>query len=218
MERGPVDELLLDNSTAFRSQCLGDMLSRWNIVRVFRAAYRPEGNGIVERHHRTIKAIAERGGISPIEAVYWYNSTPRSGQDESSVPQHSVYKYEWRYPSVVPSGADTNQDDALSIKMGEEVWVKPPDARCTTQWRKGIVTNVNSVNNISVNGMPRHVLDVRPVVIPASPSGGSSEMSSDDSSEASVEPLVSNQRETGENLRPRKNRRPPVWMADYVSD
>lgn len=218
LERGPVDELLLDNSTAFRSQCLGDMLSRWNIVRVFRAAYRPEGNGIVERHHRTIKAIAERGGISPIEAVYWYNSTPRSGQDASSVPQHSVYKYEWRYPSVVPSGANTGQDDALSIKMGEEVWVKPPDARCTTQWRKGIVTHVNSSNNISVNGMPRHVLDVRPVVIPASPSGGSNEMTSDDSSEALVEPLVSDQRETEENLRPRRIRRPPVWMADYVSD
>lgn len=70
LESGPVDELLMDNSTAFRSQCLGDMLHHWNIARVFRAAYRPGGNGIVERHHRTIKAIAERGGISPIESVY----------------------------------------------------------------------------------------------------------------------------------------------------
>ena len=219
LERGPVDELLLDNSTAFRSQCLGDMLSRWNTSRVFRAAYRPEGNGIVERHHRTIKAVAERGGISPIEAVYWYNSTPRSGQDKSSVPQHSVYKYEWRYPSVVPSRADISQDHAHSIKMGEEVWVKPPDARCTSQWRKGIVTHVNSLNNISVDGMPRHVLDVRPVVIPVSPSDDSSEMLSDDSfSGESAEPQEEDQGEAGENLRPRRNRRPPVWMADYVSE
>ena len=166
LERGPVDELLLDNSTAFRSQCLGDMLSHWNITWVIQASYRPGGNGIAERHHRTIKAIAERGGISgTIEAVYWYNSTPSSGQDESFVPQRSVYKYEWRYPSVVPSGVYTSKDDAFSIKMGEEVWVKPPDARCTTQWHKGIVTHVNSLNNISVDGMPRHVLDVRPVVV-----------------------------------------------------
>lgn len=219
LERGPVDELLMDNSTAFRSRCLGDMLHDWNITRVFRAAYRPGGNGIVERHHRTIKAIAERGGISPIEAVYWYNSTPRSGQEESSVPQRSVYKYGWRYPSIVPSGADTSQDNGLPIKMGEEVWVKPPGARCTTQWRKGTITHVNSRNNISVDGMPRHVLDVRPVVIPAALVDDSGERLSGESfSEEPVEPLESDQRDTGGNLRPRRNTRPPVWMADYVSD
>ncbi|XP_068200690.1 uncharacterized protein [Palaemon carinicauda] len=181
LERGPVDEMLLDKSTAFKSQCLGDMLSRWNTVRVFRATYRPGGYGIVKRHHRTIKAIAEKGGISPIEAVIWYNSTPRSGQDESSVPQLPVYRYEWRYPSVVPNGTDTSQDKPLLIKMGEEVWVKPSNAHCTTQWRKGTVTHVNTSNNISVDGMPRHVLDVRPVIVPAFLSDGSSEMSSDDS-------------------------------------
>ncbi|KAF2348572.1 Integrase catalytic core [Trinorchestia longiramus] len=96
LESGPVDELLMDNSTVFRSQMLADMLREWNVERVFRAAYRPAGNGIVERHHRTEKGIAERGRISPIEAVYWYNSTPRSGQDELSMPQRSVCKYEWR--------------------------------------------------------------------------------------------------------------------------
>ena len=36
----------------------------------FRAAYHPGGNDIVERNHRTIKAIAERGYISPMEAVF----------------------------------------------------------------------------------------------------------------------------------------------------
>lgn len=215
LERGPVDELLMDNSTAFRSQCLGDMLSHWNITRVFRAAYRPGGNGIVERHHRTIKAIAERGGISPIEAVYWYNSTPRSGQEESSVPQHSVYKYGWRYPSIVPNEDETIQDIAHPIQMGEEVWVKPPQARCTTQWHKGIVTSVNSPNNVSVDGMPRHVLDVRPVVTPVFPSDDLGEMSSG----GAVGSFVNSQtRDTGEDVRPQRNTRPPVWMADYVSD
>ena len=75
------------------------------------------------------------------------------------------------------------------------------------------------MNNISVNGMPRHVLDVRPVVIPVSPSDDSSEMLSDDSfSGESAEPREEDQGEAGENLRPRRNRRPPVWMADYVSE
>ncbi|KAK4318086.1 hypothetical protein Pmani_010884 [Petrolisthes manimaculis] len=207
LERGPVNELLLDNSTAFRSQYLGDMLGRWKISRVFRAAYRPGGNGIVERHHRTIKAIAERGGISPIEAVYWYNSTPRSG------PQQSVYRYEWRYPSLVPRGAEASQNNALSIKMGEEVWVKPRDARCTTRWCKGIVTDVNSENNISVDGMPRHVLDVRPVVVEDSPG---EVLDSDSSLKDSV--VLASDQEVTRNVRPRRNAGPPAWMADYVCD
>ena len=31
-------------------------------------------------------------------------------------------------------------------------------------WQKGVVTAINSRNNVSVDGMPRHILDVRQVV------------------------------------------------------
>ena len=217
MERGPVDELLMDNSTAFRSQYLRDMLQCWNVDRVFRAAYRPGGNGIVKSHHRTIKAIAERGGISPIQAVYWCNSTPRSGQDDLSVPHRSVYKYEWRFPLVRPDRVDDDQCDGLSIKMGDEVWVKPPAARCTSQWGKGIVTQVNFRNNLSVDGMPRHVLDVRPVVtLPDPPEDAVDETIYEaDSSEGHEQPQKGAQEDS---QRPRRVTRPPAWMQDYVID
>ena len=192
------------------------MLNKWNIRRLFRAAYRPSGNGIVERHHRTIKAIAERAEISPLEAVYWYNSTPRSGQEETSVPQYSVYRYEWRHPAAVPDRSDAGQDNALSVSMGDEVWVKPRDARCTTQWRRGVITQVNSENNVSVDGMPRHVLDVRPVVVPDSPTAREESSEGNPSVEEPVE-LVDLSEETG-SVRSRRNIRPPVWMADYVAE
>ena len=97
LERGPVEELLMDNTTVFRSELLKRALDNWGVQRFFRAAYRPSGNGIVERHHRTIKAMAERGSISPMEAVFWYNMSPRAGQDENSVPQREVFCYEWRH-------------------------------------------------------------------------------------------------------------------------
>ena len=48
--------------------------------------------------------------------------------------------------------------------LGGEVWVKPPQARCTIQWGRVVVTGVNSGNGVSEDGMPRHVLDIRRVV------------------------------------------------------
>lgn len=44
LERGPVEEVLMDNRTAFRSRALKDVLDEWNVSRYFRAACRPSGN------------------------------------------------------------------------------------------------------------------------------------------------------------------------------
>lgn len=66
----PVDELLIDNSTVFHLEVLKEMLDRWKVHHFFSVAYRSSGNEIVERHNRTIKAIAERGHISLLEALF----------------------------------------------------------------------------------------------------------------------------------------------------
>ena len=129
LQRGPVEELMMDNATVFRSELLKRALDNWSVRRFFRAAYRPSGNGIVERHHRTIKTMAERGSISPMEAVFWYNVSPRAGQDENSVPQRTVFRYEWRHPAVQPKLKDHAKE--ATVEVGEEVWVKPADGRCT---------------------------------------------------------------------------------------
>ena len=50
-----------------------------------------------------------------------------------------------------------------SIWSGDVVWGKPPDTWCMMQWDREIVTESHSNNNISVDGMPRHILDVRSV-------------------------------------------------------
>ncbi|XP_067940503.1 uncharacterized protein [Watersipora subatra] len=70
IERGPCDELLMDNSMAFRSATVAQFADEWGISLRFRAAYAPSGNGIVERNHRAIKRIAEWGRISPKEATF----------------------------------------------------------------------------------------------------------------------------------------------------
>ncbi|XP_076036043.1 uncharacterized protein LOC143021997 [Oratosquilla oratoria] len=178
LERGPVDEVLMDNGNGF-----------------FRAAYRPSGNGIVERHHRTIKAIAERARIPQTEAVFWYNISPRSGQDDHSVPQKAVFKYDWRHPLQGPKLPANAEEGPASVQVGEEVWVRPRDRKCTSQW-----TEVNSRNNVSVEGVPRHILYIRQVV-----SEGEDE---EEGHGATTE-------EDGVSQRPQRERRPPRWLQDY---
>ena len=80
------------------------------------------------------------------------------------MPQRSVFRYEWRHPRVNPTVAAEAEKDPAEVRIGEEVWMKPPNSQCTSQWRRGVTTDINSRNNISVDGMPRHILDIRRVV------------------------------------------------------
>ena len=98
--------------------------------KLLQAAYRPGGNGIVERPHRTVKAIVERGGISPEEATFWYMA-PKVRQRDDTVPHRSVFNYEWRHPR--DTSQEIDEQGPARIQIGEEVCVKPPNARCTKQ-------------------------------------------------------------------------------------
>ena len=224
MEHGPVRQILLDNATVFRSERFQELLGRWGVESLFRAAYRPQGNGIVERHHRTIKAMAERSGIRPEEAVYWYNMSPRSGQQDDSVPQKGLFTYEWRQPFA---NDVEEREKPSTVSVGDEAWVKPPRMRCTTEWSKGTVTGVNSSNNISINGMPRHILDIRRVVNESSDDEhvelGSSGVESGGGGPGLevTEVLPNPSSEVGEDSvessrRSQRVRRPPQWLADYA--
>lgn len=58
-------------------------------------------------------------------------------------------------PAVEESGSGSD------FCVGDRVVVRPPGARCTTEWEPAIVTQVNSKTNLEVDGMPRHVSDLR---------------------------------------------------------
>lgn len=44
---------------------------------------------------QTIKATTERSRISPMKAIFWYNISPKTGQDGESMSHRAVIKYEW---------------------------------------------------------------------------------------------------------------------------
>ena len=126
----------------------------------FRCAYVPAGNGIVERSHRTIKRIAARTRCSVMEAVYWYNVTPKDDASASTAPANLIYSYTARIRGVdvtlPPEDAGPSR-----YKVGDNVWVKIPHGRCTTQFGKGTITGVYSPHSVLVDGTPRHIKDVR---------------------------------------------------------
>ena len=195
----------MDNALAFRSNEMSLLLEKWGATAFYRAAYRASGNGIVERCHRTIKAMAERSGKNPIEAVFWYNMAPRYGQRDDSVPQRSVFTYGWRLPCVKPKFSGRAVDVKSKVEIGDEVWVRPGTARCTTQWDRGIVTGLNSTNNVEVDGVPRHILDLRPIV--------TDEPEQAHAMESEDEEVVARQRRY-----PSRDRVAPIWMGDYVAE
>ena len=91
--------------------------------------------------------------------MFWYNLSPKTGQKVDSGPQNAIFKCEWQHlRNVLPA---TEQE--TTERIGDGVWVKPPNGRCTTQWGRGVVTEVNSRNNVSIDGLPRQILNIRPV-------------------------------------------------------
>ncbi len=79
--------------------------------------------------------------------------------------------------------------------------LKLPNTRCTTQWGRGVITDVHSPNNLSVDEMPRHILDLRCVV------------HVDDDVIAGAE---GNEDEPVAMQRPQRERAVPIRARDYL--
>uniref|UniRef100_A0A5S6QJ31 Uncharacterized protein n=1 Tax=Trichuris muris TaxID=70415 RepID=A0A5S6QJ31_TRIMR len=159
-ERGAPEELLTDNDTAFRSREVRLVTERWGTRLRFRCAYAPSGNGITERCHRTIKVIAARTKCSIQEAVHRYNLTPRDDRNAITAPANAIHRYILRDRNEISTITPERSTDC-PYSVGDAVWVRPHAGRCDSQYCKGLVTRVISDQAIEINGMPRHVRDVR---------------------------------------------------------
>ena len=117
----------------------------------------------MERNHRTIKQTSARCGKSIDYCVFWYNLIPHGNKD--IIPSSKLISYKWQNPFLeveVNSEIDDGQEsDKRAYSVGDKVWLKPHGARCTSLWNPEIVTKVNSEQHVEVDGMPRHVCDMR---------------------------------------------------------
>lgn len=77
--------------------------------------------------------------------------------DSNRVPRGSLFKYQEVRLVLSENGMETK------FEVWEEVWVKPPVEICTSKWKKGIITRINSKNIFKVNDISLHALHIREV-------------------------------------------------------
>ena len=99
-ERGAPVELLTDNAMTFIGETFSKFAEHWSVQMRFRCAYVPADNRIVERSHHTIKCTATRTWCSVMEAVYWYNVTPKDDTLASTAPANGIYSYPARIKGI----------------------------------------------------------------------------------------------------------------------
>ena len=205
-EHGPPAEMLSDNGPCFRAAVTRELLGRWGVVPRYSCAYQPSGNGIAERSHRTIKRMVARSGRPVEDMVFWFNNSP---SDAGVAPASVHFGHTVRLPGLDDSVVG---EDAVNCpyKIGDEVYVKPPAARCMTAWDLKTVSGIVSDVAVLVDGVPRHIRDVRP--------RGVGNVSSDPASTTVDEVVadgIGNQVEDGALVRSQRDRRPPLWMRDF---
>ena len=159
-ECGASAEILTDNAPAFCSQTFLTLTDELDIWMRYWSAYIPEGNDITEQCHCTVKRIAARSHCLIVEAMYWYNATPKDNKTPSSMPANGICQYEQHVKGIdpKPSLPDIRSN---TYHVGEPVWVKPLDCWCTTRVCKRQVDGVICCQTVLLNGTPHHVKDLR---------------------------------------------------------
>ena len=154
-------EILTDNDTAFTSKDFGEFAKNWEVHLRFRCAYSPSGNGIVARSHRTVETIAARKNCSILEAVYWHNVTPKDNVSPCTAPADALHRYHIWIKGVEDNLLPEPEVTKGMYEKGDAVWVKNPHGKCTTKYSTGRVTEVISPQSVKIDGVSRHVKDLR---------------------------------------------------------
>ena len=177
-EMGPPEEVVTDNGTVFHSIEMQRLLDAWEVRPDFTCAYRAQGNGVVERVHRTIKRMVARSGRGVEEMTFWYNSTRG---DRSASPYEMVFGAKPKMPGVSDRRQEVTRPppeprthDAVDTRIdvernpfvvGDLVYLKS-GSRCDQPWSgphrvTGLRSSVSVV--LDNGGVPRHISHLRRV-------------------------------------------------------
>jgi transposase InsO family protein len=144
-EFSPPRSVMSDNGSVFRSREFQTFLKDWDVKQILSCSYRPEGNSVVERVHRTIKRIVKRSGKPVSQAVFWLNNT--KGVSKAS-PYELLFSASPRKPGIKDNRVDiirpklesSNSSDTYAdiernpFSVGDKVYLRTPTGKCDDLW------------------------------------------------------------------------------------
>ena len=77
------------------------------------------------------------------EAVYWHNVTPKDSVSPPTTPANKIYRYEVRVKEV-DAPITSSGPGRRYYQVGNHLWFKTTQYRCTAKFDKGSVTEVIS--------------------------------------------------------------------------
>ena len=127
-----------------------------------------------------------------------------------------LFGHVWRFPNSPKEANEPN-----SYIVGQRVFVKPSqNTRCDVSWPVGIVTENGSDCHVEVDGVKRHIADVRAVNV-KDEDVGLNNCDSDVEVELDAVPICDgNSDDRVDNVvvnsQSVRRRRPPAYLDDYV--
>ncbi len=172
---GPPENIHSDNGTIFHSREFRNLFEKWEINQTFSCAYRPQGNGVVERMHREIKRAVGRSGRSVAECVFWHNNSCLS---EVGVPFETVFSSRCKKPGVNNVWKNIHRNEfERKLKdngyndltknpflVGDKVFLRNPKGKCDVPWSgPHTVTRLFSKTSAELNddNIRRHISHMR---------------------------------------------------------
>ena len=76
-------------------------------------------------------------------------------------PVNVLHRYEGRIRGVDKNNCEEVGIVNIRYKIGDKVWLRPPVSRCDKRYQEATVDGIISDQAVLVNGVPRHVRDIR---------------------------------------------------------
>ena len=109
--------------------------------------------------------------LSQLERIvqYWRRSIGSMSPQRMTfhlctAPADSMHRYHIRIKSVDDNPLPEPEVTKGTYEKGDVVWLKNPRGTCTTKYSTGRVSEVISPQSVKIDGVPRHVKDLRPVI------------------------------------------------------
>lgn len=217
---GPPRVIMSDNGAVFRGRDFHDLISEWDVESQLTCSYRSQGNGTIERVHRTIKRSISRSGKPVENIVFWHNNTRGC---RKHTPHELLFGMSPRKPGVSCQRYFVTDREAFNHEIedtdfyeqkqrnpflvGDKVFLRPPSGRCDVDWSgPHIITDINSNVSVTINedGISRHVSHLR--LVPGSRI---------DAQSASPIGLDVESSEGSHLRRSTRVKRRPDWWSDY---